>query len=667
MAAQREMILSAVLTADISKFQKNLEKATKKAQDIGKELQDVGKKMSTYLTLPLAAAGGLAVANAVKFEKLATSLNVLAGSAEEGAKAFERIKQFSAATPFQLDELVNVNNTLMGFGLSGDAAFDSLKRLSDMAAVSGSDLNRLAIAYGQSAAMGRVMTMDLTQFVNNGVPVFKLLGDITGKNAGELRHMAETGQITFEMLQQAFQKATDSGGIFFEGTAKLSQTLGGRLSTLRDNFNLMMGDIGQLIGDFLSPLIDTATSVFKSFNQLSDTTKKWIVIIGGIVAAIGPLLVAFGSIQMIMPLIIGGFTTLGVVINALFSPITLIVAGIGGLIAAFIYLRDNSEVTFAHLRNGWVYVKNAFISGVQLILAPLEVFAEALTRLANLIGIDMVNPMKGLVSSLNNVKDEIIPVTQEFGSFGDALKNTAMDLGILKKEADNAESAISNLNKTVTNANGSSKINAGALGGISGTTLSGGDGMQITAIAGNLDKAKDSFDEYNKSLKAAELSTAALGVVTDGTASSIIHSLGMIAGQSKGFALFEIAANTAIGLAKAVQAGAGIPFPANLGAIAAGTSAVLSGIAGAKQVLNTAPAFATGGIVGGSSFYGDKVLARVNSGEMILNSGQQSRLFSMINNGGASGSVNVIGKLKGADIWLSNERSGMQRRRYTGR
>lgn len=58
------------------------------------------------------------------------------------------------------------------------------------------------------------------------------------------------------------------------------------------------------------------------------------------------------------------------------------------------------------------------------------------------------------------------------------------------------------------------------------------------------------------------------------------------------------------------------------------------------------PKFADGGIIGGSSFFGDKMIARVNSGEMILNQSQQGRLFQMINSGNLGGNVKVDGEIK---------------------
>ncbi len=66
-----------------------------------------------------------------------------------------------------------------------------------------------------------------------------------------------------------------------------------------------------------------------------------------------------------------------------------------------------------------------------------------------------------------------------------------------------------------------------------------------------------------------------------------------------------------------------------------GLGQLMAMIAGVRS----AAGFAQGGIVGGTSYSGDKQYIRVNSGEMILNGQQQARLFSMINSGGSGGKV----------------------------
>jgi hypothetical protein len=67
------------------------------------------------------------------------------------------------------------------------------------------------------------------------------------------------------------------------------------------------------------------------------------------------------------------------------------------------------------------------------------------------------------------------------------------------------------------------------------------------------------------------------------------------------------------------------------------------------------PKFANGGIVGGGSTSGDNMLARVNSGEMIFNGGQQRRLFDIANGkgGGAPQQSIVSTKVRGEDMYLA--------------
>lgn len=89
-------------------------------------------------------------------------------------------------------------------------------------------------------------------------------------------------------------------------------------------------------------------------------------------------------------------------------------------------------------------------------------------------------------------------------------------------------------------------------------------------------------------------------------------------------------------VSESIKAGKGIPFPFNLAAILAAGSALLGIISSLKS--SFAGQFAGGGVVGGNSYTGDKLWARVNSGEMILNRTQQAALFG----GGRGGNVNFV-------------------------
>lgn len=106
-----------------------------------------------------------------------------------------------------------------------------------------------------------------------------------------------------------------------------------------------------------------------------------------------------------------------------------------------------------------------------------------------------------------------------------------------------------------------------------------------------------------------------------------------------------IGAKQAESLANGTASAAALPFPANIAAIAsiiATITALFASFAGS---------FADGGIISGGSFHGDKMLARVNAGEMILNPMQQSNLFNALNGGGAVGGMrNVEFKISGSTL-----------------
>ncbi len=81
----------------------------------------------------------------------------------------------------------------------------------------------------------------------------------------------------------------------------------------------------------------------------------------------------------------------------------------------------------------------------------------------------------------------------------------------------------------------------------------------------------------------------------------------------------------------------------------------LSAVAALTASMMSIPKFETGGIVGGNSYQGDKILARLNSGELVLNKTQQNNLSGVLNSGPGSGSNssingNVEFKIKGQDL-----------------
>ena len=118
---------------------------------------------------------------------------------------------------------------------------------------------------------------------------------------------------------------------------------------------------------------------------------------------------------------------------------------------------------------------------------------------------------------------------------------------------------------------------------------------------------------------------------------SIVQVMAATTSGIMNFIQIKQAAAAASGTASA----AGLPFPYNLAAIATIMTTVLSVFANIKSM--TSGKFAEGGIVGGTSYSGDKLFAMVNSGEMILNKRQQGNLANMIGGGGNQVEFHISG------------------------
>lgn len=167
-------------------------------------------------------------------------------------------------------------------------------------------------------------------------------------------------------------------------------------------------------------------------------------------------------------------------------------------------------------------------------------------------------------------------------------------------------------------------------------------------IAGTQAEASAVVTAESTKALAKETATAE-GIVADTTAAAVTQTT----------ASSNIAANTAEAASESGKSAAKLPFPANIIAIG-------GAIAAAIALFSMIPKFAKGGVIGGSKYSGDQNLARVNSGEMILNGSQQKNLWNAISGnklGGSSVSGNVTftiagDKLKGV---LKNHDSKMNK------
>lgn len=128
--------------------------------------------------------------------------------------------------------------------------------------------------------------------------------------------------------------------------------------------------------------------------------------------------------------------------------------------------------------------------------------------------------------------------------------------------------------------------------------------------------------------------------------------LSMVGAVSSGISQMIPQIRTLIEAQKAQALGGIISSNANLGLLSFGL--IASGVALVTSLFDSLPKFENGGVVGGHSYHGDKILSRLNSSELVLNKGQQNRVWDLINQGTTNTNAQMGGavqfKISGRDL-----------------
>jgi tape measure domain-containing protein len=291
----------------VTKHVKDTEKkGVQAAKSVGKAWSDNVKKMGASAKIAGAAmsagigagtgfvAAGMAKATAAA-ETARVQFETMLGR-DKGRELIGTLREFSTVTPFQFANVTGAGRTLLGFGVAAKDVMGHIKTLGDISAGTGKDLQELSVIFGQIRGMGKLMGQDFLQLVNAGFPVAEIAKTM-GVSMGQLRKEMEKGNVTFDKVQETFERITGPGGKFNSMMSKLSQTLAGKWSTFTDNLT----KVGESFGDVLLPAmtgtLDAAIKLAGVASTLSKEMKALLLIIGGLAAVAGPAVVAFGVLS----------------------------------------------------------------------------------------------------------------------------------------------------------------------------------------------------------------------------------------------------------------------------------------------------------------------------------------------------------------------------------
>lgn len=383
--------LNTTLTVDRSQYVAGLKAAAKATKNFEKQVAGAGSQVSRQMQQAsratqqyaqyskksfkdvtriiqgiLVAQGFYALARAIRgtitetkrlaqtFEQLKISFRLLLGDAAKANQLFAQIEDHAARTPFELEEAAQASRKLLAVGYDASETLKILQDITDVTAVSGADpevLQRIIDALTKIRTTGKVTMRELNRFAYAGIPVYEILREELGLTAKQIQNIgkenisaARAVNAILAGIQKRYKGAAD----------EISKSVGGLLSTIKDNFFLVMIDLTEGLYESYRNMIE----------QIADTLQEFRDIVR-----------EFGA---------------GGLLNEIFGPetadaIRLVLANIRGLMGALRELAMAIMPTFNKAMLALTYVFNS--------VAPIiKIVIDALTVLMQVFNMSVIGP-----------------------------------------------------------------------------------------------------------------------------------------------------------------------------------------------------------------------------------------------------------------------------------
>ena len=416
MATLSEMLVK--LGLDAGSFSGGLDTAQSKLDSFGSSALKVGGVLSAAVTVPLTALGTGAISAAMDLEALRNGLIAITGSAEEADRQLTNLKEVAKLPGLGFEEAVRGAINLQAVGFTADGAATILTVFGNALATVGrgrEDLNEVIRQLGQLASRGKVTADNLKPLIERVPQLATVMKQLWGT-------------IDTEALQKRGVDSQTFITMVMEELGKLPPVVGGLkndFENMSDTWRFALGEIGAamapLVTSFVTVAVPAIEAVSSAFSSLDPTMQTVVIVIAGLAAAIGPILLLFGGMAMGISAIAGATGILAPALG-LIAPILAGIAAAWALWEFGKWLAESSIVqsTLAFLVEGLSSFWDATVSLGAALLPLVEIVGEfalgLLKIVAAIVGTGLVVAVNLLGGGLNAlaavIKNILTPVLE---------------------------------------------------------------------------------------------------------------------------------------------------------------------------------------------------------------------------------------------------------------
>jgi hypothetical protein len=205
-----------------------------------------------------------------EFQQFEIAFETMLGSGQKAKGMISDLANLAASTPFDMKGVVNGAKQLLAYGFAANEITDTMRRLGDVSAGLGLNLQDLTWLYGTTMVQGRLFTRDLMQFTGRGIPLTEELAKQFGVTKDKVSELVTAGKVGFPEVKKAIESLTNEGGKFGGLMEKQSHSITGQISNIQDTIEMAINDLGTQTEGLMNDALDITSTVIEHWKEIGE-------------------------------------------------------------------------------------------------------------------------------------------------------------------------------------------------------------------------------------------------------------------------------------------------------------------------------------------------------------------------------------------------------------
>ena len=205
-----------------------------------------------------------------EFQQFEIAFETMLGSGQKAKVMISDLANLAATTPFDMKGVVNGAKQLLAYGFAANEITDTMRRLGDVSAGLGLNLQDLTWLYGTTMVQGRLFTRDLIQFTGRGIPLTEELAKQFGVTKDKVSELVTAGKVGFPEVKKAIESLTNEGGKFGGLMEKQSHSITGQISNIKDTIEMAINDLGTQTEGLMNDALDITSTVIDHWKEIGE-------------------------------------------------------------------------------------------------------------------------------------------------------------------------------------------------------------------------------------------------------------------------------------------------------------------------------------------------------------------------------------------------------------